>query len=1421
MRRVLLFVLSVLMLASLSVGAVFAATGSEYDENGWFQNANMTQLKTNAEGASEFTFTAGGVTTYNSTAMDLTKPHTVYIASTAGNWTGVYLVDDYSKVSAGGGIYDPATPGMDFAKVTMLVQSGGMQCGRGYSTTGGMVGADQGAPTDITVYNKFEFFIGTGGESKSYVKINDVEVIGEAKNNSEELTVTREDFAEGKCYLVLQTLGADMTIKATGIDKAPQGVKPPLQKGDFDENGWYQNANMDPITINDEGASVLNFTSGSIVTYNKTELDLTKVNYFYVKITSGKSDDWSFFHLFDDVSNIPETSIGGLFLAGSAPAYVKVSMNIGSAGMQLGNGYAPSAVIGTKQGTPSDLSKYFKVEIYIGAGGEADKSYIKIDSMEVLGQNGETLNVTRSDFTNGKCYVAWQTANFNLPLAVTGINKELVGLPAAEILPLGTGTAKNAGFMLDQQIDMTGATEIPEVGKVLIYSQEAAVGNVTINGAAISEFGAQLAVVENNGIQALGFLPADGKTFAWAVGDTVLFKEGFTVYNADGRGAYKTTKDFEFRVASVADGNVIFAVPIGLTNVGANGNYVNLDLSANVAFDDVVTNATPAGITFNDDDYAKVGHFNLATENIIQLLKNDGEWTWQEGDTIVLPKNYVFYAKEYVEGYSATYCLDEEYQLVYTNGAFTLTKVYSDYREVVVSSMALGHYDAAGNVYGMQIHFSENVFEGHAASDDIAGEAWFNEYIKVNGTTLADIMNENVGTEEAPVKATVRANTEKINVVTLWIDTRSQSIFRGDNKLGNDNVVTIMQGLKFADTGYEVKEEQSFKYTDPNWNEIVVLAPIEMSVQKGDKLDAGVNKDGTVFLNIPINLSSLTSIAAFPTEASMDVTDLVMFNGSYFSQMQGVKVFQYNSANTLQLVVSQTAWNDGDVFILFKGLPFYTDIPSSPNAQKAAELARYYIFTYSAEESKFIVDITDSYDADEDIELKYTGVTGFRYDSVADAYVFELHFSKNVRGDVYENLEDITNEAWVKDYLLINGKTITELLAAKDASGADIANAVKIMFTDKDVLSISVSAKIPQSAGGVVDADGNVISKVTFSVLDGFTVPRGGAIAVGVNYKYEFGGWGKDIDLSEVEYHEIKVTSVSNPVSVDTDGNIAFKVYFDQPITDVQYRHINATVAWLSTSENLGYNTSTIEYLLSYGFLQDCQTKILFNGETIQQWMNKEKDEEYRSMNVVMVHYDKNELQIVFRTNSINKNDGTEGQRTPYAIDLSATDPDWSITFLAGFTVPSFGKVEKTVTYKYDKDVQGFVEVEQQEVISSVEFDEVYYDGVKIEQGGTLTLKGVTALDKNLFTVYFKDGVNAPWSIEGGELKVGDNAVKLVATTTDGSGKTVEFSFTVKVEKEETASGGCNSSAAFAFGAMAACALAAGAVLTIKKGKKA
>ena len=262
------------------------------------------------------------------------------------------------------------------------------------------------------------------------------------------------------------------------------------------------------------------------------------------------------------------------------------------------------------------------------------------------------------------------------------------------------------------------------------------------------------------------------------------------------------------------------------------------------------------------------------------------------------------------------------------------------------------------------------------------------------------------------------------------------------------------------------------------------------------------------------------------------------------------------------------------------------------------------------------------------------------------------------------------------------------------------------------------------------------------------------------------------------------MTTVNNPVSVDSDGNIAFKVYFDKNITDTQYIHINAGAEWLSTA-NIGYTSATIERLASYGFIRDCLTKILFNGKTIEELMDTEENAKLRPINVVMVHYDKNEIQIVFRANDIET-----GEPAPNAINLGDPNPEWKITFLEGFTVPTLCKLDRDYTFSYDKNEGRFVEVIEEEVISEIEFEAVAYDGVMIEEGGTLNLTGVTELDKNLFTIAFKDGVNPEWTIEGNSLKEGANTVSLVAQTTDGSGKTVSFTFTVNVTAQTQTPGG-------------------------------
>ena len=1152
-----------------------------------------------------------------------------------------------------------------------------------------------------------------------------------------------------------------------------------LDVGSADENGWVQNNNMEAIALNDEGASVITTTAGGVTTYNAAALDITKDNYITFR-SSG--ENWLGVYLVDDHSSV----LNGGDLYSPGPAQVKVSAIMQSGSMQLGSGYSASGMIGTDAGTPADISQYTTVKYHIGTGAD-DPSYMEINGTRVVGQAGAELSVMQSDFAEGKAYLVFQTLGVRTICAVAP-NEDPAVMESVEFVPMGTGSDANAGFMLNKNIEGIPAEGYP-------ITAENAVQNVLVNGRSLAEAGAILYVLEGEvegmgRIQSLGLLPAEGNAFSWEVGDTVTFLEGFTVYGPAGNALWKLDRDFGFYVDTAEGGACTFAAQIGLSWNGSAGNFVNLNLSYNVnCAAPVALDPVPA-ITLNGEPLSELGYFNLATPGIVQLLSRSGDWAWQEGDVIVLPYGFTF-----KDSSGFTYALDANYTLTYGSGAFTLTRTEEgEARPVSVSGMQLGHYDAGQNRYGMQVRFSEAVRGEIEPNANVAGEAWLNNFVKVNGKTLAEIMQISVGTdaEGAPIYATVEVIFEGEDFFTIWIDARAGVVEAGNNALGDGTVVTVLPGMEFP-SGFVTEEEQSFEWVNPAWRPTVVLQQFELSLENGQEIEAGIQGDPSkAFVNIAAPLSSLTSIASFPIQDSADVKEYVMINGQLMSQMAtGPRVLQFNSANTLQIELDQSQWNVGDRIVLLKGMPLYNDIPSSPNAQKVAELAHHYIFDCTSTDGKVIltVTVTDSYEADEDIELGFAGMQGFTYDANRDAYGFDLTFTKNVRGDVYDKFVDLTDEPWIKDFISVNGKTIEELLAATDAEGNAIPKAVEIFFGDDDYLSIYVSAKVPADQGGVVNADGSLIETVRVAIADNFELPRGGKIAMGVDYKYEYGGWCRDIDLSEVEYGSLAVSRIDNPVSVDSDGNIAFKIYFDKNITDAQYNHINAGAEWLA-GVDLGYTSATIDYLASYGFIRDCLTKIEFNGMTVEELMDTEKDPAFRPVNVIMVHYNANEIQLVFRTNSVNENDGTYGQPTPYAINVGDPDPHWTITIREGFTVPTLCKTDRDYTYTFSKENNRFEEVVEEEVISEIVFEAVAYNGTMIEENGTLTVKGVTALDEDLFTIAFRDGVQPEWTLEGNSLKVGSNTVSIVAQTTDGSGKTVSFTFTVNVEAAETTEGG-------------------------------
>ena len=130
------------------------------------------------------------------------------------------------------------------------------------------------------------------------------------------------------CMLVLTGLMTASLAASIGLTTVSASA---LDVGTADENGWVQNANMDAITLNEEGASVITTTAGGVTTYNTTALDVTKDNYITFRSTG---DNWLGVYLVDDTSAI----LAGGDLYSPGPQQVKISPNMQSNSMQLGSG---------------------------------------------------------------------------------------------------------------------------------------------------------------------------------------------------------------------------------------------------------------------------------------------------------------------------------------------------------------------------------------------------------------------------------------------------------------------------------------------------------------------------------------------------------------------------------------------------------------------------------------------------------------------------------------------------------------------------------------------------------------------------------------------------------------------------------------------------------------------------------------------------------------------------------------------------------------------------------------------------------------------------------------------------------------------------------------------------------------------------
>lgn len=112
--------------------------------------------------------------------------------------------------------------------------------------------------------------------------------------------------------------------------------------------------------------------------------------------------------------------------------------------------------------------------------------------------------------------------------------------------------------------------------------------------------------------------------------------------------------------------------------------------------------------------------------------------------------------------------------------------------------------------------------------------------------------------------------------------------------------------------------------------------------------------------------------------------------------------------------------------------------------------------------------------------------------------------------------------------------------------------------------------------------------------------------------------------------------------------------------------------------------------LSAYGILSSLKEKILFNGQSIAELMEKEQNAAYRPV-TVMVHVgqsgEMNTINIAFAGKSFD----AEGNSVDGANKIGDLNAEFTFTVKAGFRTTLLGEVAKDETFRYNPAAGVFV----------------------------------------------------------------------------------------------------------------------------------
>ena len=269
------------------------------------------------------------------------------------------------------------------------------------------------------------------------------------------------------------------------------------------------------------------------------------------------------------------------------------------------------------------------------------------------------------------------------------------------------------------------------------------------------------------------------------------------------------------------------------------------------------------------------------------------------------------------------------------------------------------------------------------------------------------------------------------------------------------------------------------------------------------------------------------------------------------------------------------------------------------------------------------------------------------------------------------------SDYFVKNYILINGKTISQINAQDviektDGSGTT-GPAIQAHYQNG-----SLQLYIFANAADRLKLDGT--DTITFK--SGFTTPSGHSFSDDITYRYDAINqyWCTGEEKPDFQTTPIHVNNVSGltfkPLE---DNNVSFDITFDSPITYRPLSYINDPIAWLrniSAQNNppFTYSDAELESLAEYGITGSFLDDILINGKSVRQMMKDETDLSFTPV-TILVHIGQTDLS------SINFTFGGGGVNK---VTKDSLKNGMKLEIKPGLLTPLGGEVTEDTVYYYD-----------------------------------------------------------------------------------------------------------------------------------------